>query len=175
MFANLMRWARVRGLVEGKIQKGRVEGLPNVSRDDAQRPQDYGFAANAVAGEGLVLEVGGHTVIVRLDRIAERPQLAAYEVAIWHKEGHTVRLRAGRIVQVDCDQYVINANQYTVNAVTGVAFNTPKVNASAAVEAGTTVQAQGMSATTSLKVGGKEVGGHYHGGVAFGTSNTANF
>jgi len=129
MLANLMRWVRIRGLKEGKFQKGRVEGFEGDVRDDAQRPQDYGYAANPVDGEGLKLEVGGHTIIVRMDRTAERPQLAAYEVAVWHKEGHMVRLRAGRIIQVDCDQFI-------VNAATKVQLNTPLVQGSGDVKAG---------------------------------------
>ncbi|MBK1683386.1 phage baseplate assembly protein domain-containing protein [Rhodoferax fermentans] len=157
MWANLMRWVRIRGLTEGKMQKGRVEGLPNDVRDAAQRPQDYGFAGNPVDGQGLKLEIGGHTVIIRMDRVAERPHLAAYEVAVWHKEGHMVRLKAGRIVQVDCDQFVVNASA-------GVVFNTPAVTASGA-----------MAAATSLKVGGKEVLGHNHGSVQRGSDSTANF
>lgn len=165
MLANLMRWVRVRGLVEGKIQRGRVEGLENDARDDAQRPQDYGFAANAISGEGLKLEVGGHTVIIRLDRTAERPRLAAYEVAVWHKEGHMVRLKAGRIVQVDCDQFVVNAS-------VGVAFNTPTVAASGVVTAATSVQAPTVTAATSLTVSGKEMKAHSHSGVQAGAGTS---
>lgn len=138
MDANLLRWARIRGLTEGKMQSGRVEGPPNEARDGAQRPQDYGFAGNPVDGEGLRIEAGGHTVIIRMDRLAERPQLAAYEVAVWHKEGHMVRLKAGRIIQVDCDQFI-------VNATTKVAFNTPLVEAAGQVKAAGDVKAGNIS------------------------------
>lgn len=129
MDANLIRWAKVRGLKEGKMQTGRVEGPPNESRDGAQRPQDYGFAGNPVDGEGLRIEAGGHTVIIRMDRIAERPQLAAYEVAVWHKEGHMVRLRSGRVVQIDCDDFIVNATNKAQ-------FNTPLVQSTGDVKAG---------------------------------------
>jgi phage gp45-like len=162
MLANILRWVRVRGLREGRFQAGRVEGFEGDVRDDAQRPQDYGFAANPVDGEGLKLEVGGHTVIVRVDRSAERPQLPAYEVAVWHKEGHMVRLRAGRIVQVDCDEFVVNAS-------TQVRLNTPMVTASQAIEA------QAVAAASSLQVAGKEVNGHDHGNVQTGSDHTAAF
>lgn len=162
MLANLMRWVRIRGLTEGAMQKGRAEGLPNDVRDDAQRPQDYGFAGNPVDGQGLKIEAGGHTVIIRMDRLAERPELAAYEVAVWHKEGHMVRLKAGRIVQVDCDQLVVNAS-------VGVMLNTPTVVASGAFSA------QAVAAASSLKVAGKEVNGHNHGNVQPGAGNTSTF
>lgn len=117
MFDIALRWARVRGLVEGLFQRGRVEGLPHEARDDAQRPQDYGFAANPVEGEGLTLEIGGHTVIIRLDRLAERPALAAYEVALWHKEGHMVKLGGGgRIELVGTDLLISMSGPVTINS-----------------------------------------------------------
>lgn len=170
-----LRWVRVRGLIEGPFQKGRVEGLGEEARDASERPQDYGFAAMPVDGEGLRLEVGGHTIILRMDRTAERPQLAAFEVAVWHKEGHMVRLRAGRVVQVDCDHYLVNTRQYTVNASAGAAFNTPAVSASGDVTAAASVQGQTVQAATSLKVSGREVLGHNHGNVQNGAGNTSDF
>jgi phage gp45-like len=169
MLDNLLRWVRVRGLKEGRMQRGRVEGLEYDARDGSPRPQDYGFAANAVDGDGLRLEVCGHTIILRLDRTAERPALAPYEVAVWHKEGHMVRLKAGRVVQVDCDHYLVNAQQYTVNASTGMAFNTPTATASGVFNAGS------VAADASLKVGGKEVLGHNHGNVQNGGGITSGF
>lgn len=120
MWGPVMRWVRVRWLKEGKFQSGRVEGSENDARDDAQRPQDYGFAANPVDGEGLKIEFGGHTVIIRLDRIAERPQLAAYEVALWHKEGHMVKLKAGRVVEIVGDTLIANLSA-------GIELNSPSL------------------------------------------------
>lgn len=169
MLGNMLRWVRVRGLAEGRMQRGRVEGLEHDARDEAPRPQDYGFAANPVDGDGLRIEICGHTIILRLDRTAERPELAPYEVAMWHKEGHMVRLRAGRVVQVDCDHYLVNAQQYTVNASTGMAFNTPAATASGAFNAAS------VAADTGLKVAGKEVLGHNHGNVQNGDGNTGDF
>lgn len=160
MIENLMRWVRVRGLTEGKMQKGRVEGLPNDARDDAQRPQDYGFAGNPVEGQGLKLEMGGHTVIIRLDRLAERPQLAAYEVALWHKDGHKVTLKAGGLVQVDCTSLV-------VNAAAGVTLNTPAVAVSGVLTVGGTVVAVG-----NVTGAGKSLAAHTHSGVQGGSGNT---
>lgn len=111
MFQAALRWVRVRGLKEGKIQRGRVEGSENDARDDAQRPQDYGFAAAPVDGEGLKIEFGGHTVILRVDRLAERPQLAPYEVAVWHKEGHMMKLKAGGIVEISGARLIANMSE----------------------------------------------------------------
>ena len=187
MLANLMRWVRVRGLTEGKVQKGRVEGLPNDVRDDAQRPQDYGFAGNPVDGQGLKIEAGGHTVIIRMDRLAERPELAAYEVSVWHKEGHTVTLKAGRIVQVDCDQYIVNTKQYTVNASDGASFNTPLLAASAKATVGDTLAvangltgggnanfATGRVSAQGISAAGKVLDGHTHPDLTSGGNTGPN-
>lgn len=111
MLANVMRWVRVRGLVEGPMQTGRAEAVDDDVRDDARRPQDYGFAAMPVDGQGLKLEIGGHTIIVRMDRIGERPQLDAYDVAVWHKEGHMVKLKAGRVVELTGNRLVANMSE----------------------------------------------------------------
>ena len=153
LLANLARWVRIRGLREGLMQIGRVEGLENDARDDAQRPLDYGFAAMPVDGQGLKLEMGGHTIIIRMDRLAERPHLAAYEVCVWHKEGHKLTLKAGGVVQVDCTQLVVNA---------------PLTAISGDVTVGGTIVSVGdvTGAGVSLQT-------HTHGGVDAGPSDTA--
>ena len=154
-WGDLLRRARIRGVKEGKVQTARTEATENDVKDDAERWQDYGFAGNPGDGQGLVINFGGHTIVLRLDRIAERPQLAAYEVAVWHKEGHMMRLRDGRVAQLDCDQFVVNAS-------TGVSFNTPVVNASGDIVSAMTVHAPTIQADTSLKVAGKEMSAHAH-------------
>ncbi len=161
MLANLARWVRVRGLREGPMQIGRVEGLPNDARDDAQRPQDYGFAAMPVDGQGLKLEMGGHAIIIRMDRLAERPHLAEYEVCVWHKEGHRLTLKAGGVVQVDCAELVVSASGR-------VAINTPAVSISGNLEVGGTTTSVGdvLGAGVSLQ-------SHTHGGVRAGADSTA--
>lgn len=155
----MVRRVRIRGLQEGLVQRGRVEALENSAADDAERFQDYGFAGNPVDGQGLQIEVGGHTLIIRMDRLVDRPQLAEFEVAVWHKEGHMVRLRAGKVVQVDCDELVINAS-------VGVTINSPTVQASGSVTAPT------VAATSSLTVQGKEMHLHAHGGVDTGSGTS---
>jgi phage gp45-like len=149
---NLLRRARLRGLKEGGVQTVRAEALEHDAKDDCERWQDYGFAGNPGDGQGLVQNAGGHTLVVRMDRIAERPQLAPLEVIVWHSEAHYIKMKAGRIIEIVCDQL-------TINASSGIALNTPVVTASAKV------QAQQVEAATSLKVATKEVLGHNHGGA----------
>lgn len=174
MLGALLRRARIRGLVEQLVQSARVESTEHDAKEDAERFQDYGFAANPVDGQGLVLNVAGHTIVLRMDRLAERPELAAHEVTVWHKEGHRVTLKAGRLVQVECDTLqvdasvgvVINTPTMTVNADDEVALNTPNVAAS------DTVTSPTVAATTSLTVQGDEVFEHDHGGVDRGLQRT---
>lgn len=173
-WGSLLRRARLRTLAEGQVQTVRAEATENDARDDVERFQDYGFAANPVDGEGLVLNVCGHTIVIRMDRLAERPELAAHEVCVWHKEGHTVTLKAGRLVQVDCDDLVVNASSsvhivtptMTVDASGEVTMNTPELHAS------TLITAPAIEAATSLKAAGDEVVAHDHGAVSRGFVRT---
>lgn len=120
-----LRRARLRGLIEGLVQKVRVEATEGDTKDAAERFQDYGFAANPVDGQGLKIDVDGHTIVIRMDRLGERPQLGAHEVTVWHKEGHRLTLKAGREIHVqgarlivDMDEAVaINAPTFTHNGV----------------------------------------------------------
>ncbi len=133
-FAELWR-AKLRGFVEGWLQRGSADIHANNAPSDAERWQDYGFAANAVDGEGLVLTIGGHTIVLRMDRSTERPKLAPLEVCLWHKEGHKVTMRAGKVVDVECAVL-------RVAATTRVEYTTP-----------------------SFKLNGAEVVAHAHGGA----------
>lgn len=130
--AVFLRRARIRGLKEGLVQTARVEALENDAKDAAERFQDYGFAANVVEGQGLVITAGGHTVVLRMDRLAERPQLGAYEVSVWHKEGHNVTLKGGKLVEVNCDTF-------RVNAAVKAEFNTPLLATSQKATVGDTL------------------------------------
>jgi len=199
--ANLIRRARLRGLVDAAVQTVRAESLEADAKDGVERWQDYGFAANAVDGQGLVINWAGHTVVLRLDRIGERPAMAPYDVAIWHHEGHKVHMKAGKVVEVTCDHLVVNAAQdvtitspvvainaststtvtspqVTATASTGITLTTPTVAASGNVTAGGNMLATGISqassviAVSSLKVASKEMSGHTHGGVQAGAGTS---
>jgi phage baseplate assembly protein V len=163
--------ARIRGLVDAPVQKARVEIFGEMARDEAERFQDYGLAGHPGAGEGLVLEMGGHTVIIRMDRIKDRPALAEFDVAVWHKEGHKVHLKAGGLIEATCRRWVVNASEgYEVNSPTvvinasgGVTVQAPTLVASGEVQAPT------VTAASSLSVAGEEMADHRHGQVVAGT------
>jgi phage baseplate assembly protein V len=163
-----LRRARIRGLKEGQVQRGRSEATENDVKDDAERFQDYGLAANPVDGQGLVLTVDGHTIIVRMDRLAERPQLAAYEVAVWHKEGHKITLKEGKLIQVDCDTY-------RVNAAVKVEYNTPLVTNSGSMTNAGNMTAQGrVTGVAGVTAAGKALDGHTHPDITSGGNTGTN-
>ncbi|WP_375184054.1 baseplate assembly protein [Aquabacterium sp.] len=169
---NLLRRVRIRGLVEGLVQRGSPVGFETDARDSAERFQDYGFAANPIEGEGLRIEVGGHTFILRMDRLAERPRLDAYEVSVWHKEGHCVTLRQGRVIDVDCGMLNIVATE-------GVNMQTPlfSLQGNQAIEGNSTTsgtaQAATVIGTTNVQSGPVSLRGHTHGNVQNGTGTSA--
>ena len=165
---NLLRRVRIRNLREGLVQTGHVIGFDEDARDDAERFQDYGFAANPVDGEGVRLEVGGHTIIVRMDRLADRPQLAAHEVCVWHKDGHSVTLRAGRVVDVVCDQLNIEASA-------GVTITTPTLQVVGDQSVSGKATAQSVVGQSDVSIGTKSLKDHDHGNVANGTGRSAPF
>ncbi len=138
------RRARLRNLQEGMVQKARAESLEHQAHDDAERFLDYGFAAHPVDGQGLVMHVDGHTVVLRMDRLAERPRLAAYEVCVWHKEGHSITLKAGGVIEINGKSLVLNVDGAV--AINSAALTHNGVNISSS---------------------------HVHGGIAPGPANTS--
>ena len=137
------RRARLRNLQEGVVQKTRAESLENQAHDDAERFQDYGFAAHPVDGQGLVMHVDGHTIVLRMDRLAERPRLAAHEVCVWHREGHCITLKSGGVIEIKGTSLALNIDGAV--AINSAALTHNGVNIS---------------------------GNHVHGGVESGPSNT---
>lgn len=165
---NLVRRVRIRNLVEGLVQVGSLVGFASDARDKAERFQDYGLASNPVSGEGLRIEVGGHTFILRMDRLAERPHLDAYEVCVWHKEGHTVTLRSGRVVDVQCDQFNLVASN-------GVHIQTPVMSVQGNQTVSGSATAQTVIGQADVKIGDGSLKDHDHGNVSNGSSRTAKF
>jgi len=165
---NMLRRVRLRGLTEGLVQTASLVGFDADARDRAERFQDYGFSGNPVDGEGLRFEVGGHTIILRMDRLAERPRLAPYEVCVWHKEGHRVTLRAGQVVDVQC-------RQLNIVATDGVSIQTPTLALQGNQTTTGTATAQTVVGQADVKIGDASVKDHDHGNVANGPNRTARF
>ncbi|UTV56177.1 phage baseplate assembly protein domain-containing protein [Burkholderia arboris] len=156
---NMLRRALIRGLKEGPVQEVAVQVFDSSGRENAERWQDYGFAGNPGDGQGLVIEVGGHTVVMRLDRIDSRPQLKVGEVAVWHKDGHKILLTDGGKVRVECDTFEVVAKS-------GISFETPKVTASEGFESKT------ANITDGATIAGRDFVGHNHDRVQRGNDNS---
>ncbi|WP_246541802.1 phage baseplate assembly protein domain-containing protein [Collimonas antrihumi] len=150
----------MRALKEGQIQTVRVEIFDSNARDAVERFQDYGLASNPVDGQGLAVECDGHVVVLRMDRLAERPQLAAHEVSVWHKDGHRITLTDGKKIIVDCDEYIVNAK-------TKAAFNTPLIEAPSAI-----IQAKNVQGSEGGTFGGVDSVTHAHDGVQRGNDQS---
>lgn len=84
-----------------------------------------------------MIEAGGHTVVLRMDRIDSRPRLEAYEVAVWHKDGHKILLSDNGKISVTCTDFDVTADNITLNGKNGVAVTTPKMSTSEALQVGT--------------------------------------
>ena len=87
---------------------------------------------------------------------------------MWHKEGHNVTLRGGKLVEVSCDTF-------RVNAAVKVELNTPLVAASAKATVGDTLAvtsgltgggnatfAAGRVSAQGMTAGGKALEAHTH-------------
>ena len=110
LLADMLKLVRLRGFNADAIQSGRVEAHGSKAADDAMRLEDYGFSARAIDGQGLAINAGGFTVVLRMDRLAGKPTLAPFEVCVWHKDGGKITLGAQGKVTVDCVDYVVNAS-----------------------------------------------------------------
>lgn len=161
--SDILRRARLRGLQEGQIQRARAEAFGDKAHDDAERFNDYGFKAHPVDGQGLILNVGGMTIVLRMDRLAESPELAPYEVALWHREGHMVRLMADRRIEVQ------GCTEVVVNATSKVTLNAPEteINGNLTVSGNTSI-AGNLNVTSGATINGRSFMGHTHGGVRSG-------
>lgn len=166
--AVFLRRARIRALKEGVVQTARTEATENDAKDAIERFQDYGFAGNPVDGQGLVLTIDGVAVVLRIDRLAKRPNLAPLEVSVWHDEGHNITLKGGKVVETNCDTYI-------VNAAVKAQFNTPVVAMSAKATVGDTLAivngltgggnatfATGRITAAGATVAGKVIENHNH-------------
>lgn len=101
-----------RNTTEGKSsQTVTVDIIDNDSSDEVERWQNYGLASSPVDGsQALVVTTGGHRVVVALDETAVRPKLGSAEVCLYHREGHQIHLKAGRIIELTADKFIVNAD-----------------------------------------------------------------
>ena len=126
---GMLRRMLIRLLTEGTVQRVAVDGHDVEADDAVDRPQDYGFAGRPGAGSfAWVLEVDGYRIALRAEAAQGRPSLADWDVAMWHKEGHAIYLKKGRVIELDCDHLRVNATQ-------SATFTTPQLTCTGPVKA----------------------------------------
>lgn len=120
------------------VKKVSGEGLSREPVEDVELFQHYGFCSCPPGGTmAVVVPLGGvssHAMIVATEHAAFGVDLATGESAMYHKEGHFVHMKNGRIVQVDCDTYRVRCKRYEVTATEGANVETPKLAASHVME-----------------------------------------
>ncbi|ACA32343.1 phage baseplate assembly protein V [Histophilus somni] len=114
------------------IQKTQVSGLADETLQDVELMQHFGFTSVPPAGtQAVIIPIGGqtsHGIVVATENGAFRVKnLQGGEVAIYDQSGSTIVLKQGRLIEVDCDDFVLNCKTYQVNATTGANFDTPKL------------------------------------------------
>lgn len=120
------------------VKKVFGEGLAGEPVVGAELFQQYGFGSCPPSGTmAVVAPLGGvstHAMVIATEHAAFSVDLDTGEVAMYHKEGHFLHMKNGRIIQANCDEYRVNCKRYVVTATEQASVNTPKLAASDQVE-----------------------------------------
>lgn len=139
-FNDLIRKAKMFFTSVKLVQQYKISVFETKDAEDAERFQDYGFTSQPSEGEGLVIDAGGVVMVLRIDRLKDRPAIADDDVAVWHKSGSKMHLKDGKVIDVDCATFNIKASD-------GVHFQTPLITTSGGISAAQDVSAAGVSLT----------------------------
>jgi len=117
------------------VQAASGEALAGEQLRDAELMQDYGYTSVPPAGTmGVVVPLGGrtsHGVVIATEHATYRLKaLKTGEVALYTDEGAKIVLKRGRVIEIDCDVFRANCNEFEVNASDKADFNTPVLTAS---------------------------------------------
>lgn len=161
-FLNSLRFPfrlRIGAVSTGKgVKKVNGEGLAQEPVRDAELFQHYGFGSCPPGGTmGVAVALGGassHAMVVATEHAAFGVDLATGEVAIYHKEGHFVHLKNGRVVEVECDVYRVNCKQYEVTASAAASVTTPTLSVSDNAVVGGLMTGKGGLAMSNERGGG---------------------
>lgn len=104
----------------GDIQTIQGKGLATESLQDVEMFQQYGFTSNPPRGtKAIMLPLNGrtsHSVVIATEHAAYRlKNLKSGELAIYSYEGSNIILKRGKIIEVNCDEYIVNTKKHTVN------------------------------------------------------------
>lgn len=128
------------------VQTVQAKGVSGEVLQDAELYQHYGFTSNPLPGtKAIILPLHGltsHSIIIATEHGSYRlKELKPGEVAIYTDEGSSIVLKRGKIIEANCDEYIVNAkNKYTVNtddyavtATKGAEIDTPLLHATNAI------------------------------------------
>lgn len=161
----------------GQFQTIQANALAGEKLQDNELFQHYGFTSVPLPGTvAIVLPLNGrtsHGVVIATEHGGYRlKNLKAGEVAIYTDEGANIVLKRGRIIEVNCDEYIVNTKKYAVNtdlykvtATNGADFETPLLKANNEIS-------DGKSTINAVRTTFDEHN-HNHGGDA-GTTDKPN-
>ena len=176
------------------LQMAQGKGLAGEALQAVEVLQQFGFSSGIPADSQLiVLPLAGRSsasVVIATEHGAYRLKVGPGEARMYSQEGAYVHIKAGRIVEIDCDNLNINVKeQAKITAGNGVIIDAPQTtitgNLTATGEKGDTVEMtanvkidgniaqQGkIESTGDHTAGGISLTEHTHKGVQPGSGNT---
>lgn len=183
------RLAGLDGAPDLQLVQGR--GLAGEDLQAVELMQQFGFCSGVPEDSQLVVvPLAGKTVasvIVATENGAFRVRVNQGETCVYNQWGAKITLKKDRLVEVDCDRFVVRAAQsvdmeterWTARASAGAAFETPSLvfggtdgGVSSARMTGTLDMEGSISSTGDQVAGGISQMGHVHGGVERGSATT---
>lgn len=153
------------------IQRVQVSGLADETLQDIEQLQQFGFTSHAPAHtEVIVIPLGGdtsHGIVIAGEHGSFRVKnLQSGEVAVYDESGSSIVLKQGRLIEIDCNNLVINASQK-------VQINSPLTETSAVLTAQGQINGNGGMAIQGGS-GAKFTGDIEHTGDFANTGNISN-
>lgn len=147
---NAFRGVLTRVNSTGPAQTIQGKGLGSEQLQDMELFQHYGFTSNPLPGTmAVVLPINGktsHGIVIATEHGRYRlKELKPGEVALYTDEGCNIVLKRGKIIEANCDDFIVNAKNkysvntadYDVNATNKANFDTPLLKATNDIADGT--------------------------------------
>lgn len=160
---SLFRLGRLGSLNDNtKTQEAQIELFDNEVVSEVERFQDYGFTSKPVSGGVVAAQVSGnrnHMIVLRINDDEHRIKLNDdWDVALYHKEGHSIQLQQDGLITLTCSKYKVVAGKMEVDAEETTFHGD--------------VIIKGQSESADHICDGVSFNSHVHSGVEPGNSNT---
>ncbi|WP_454466546.1 phage baseplate assembly protein V [Citrobacter cronae] len=175
---NAFRGVLTRVNSTGPAQTIQGKGLGSEQLQDMELFQHYGFTSNPLPGTmAVVLPINGktsHGIVIATEHGRYRlKELKPGEVALYTDEGCNIVLKRGKIIEANCDDFIVNAkNKYSVNTTDYDVNATNKANFDTPLLKATNDLADGTSTLNKVRETYDDHD-HEHGGDA-GTTDKPN-